>query len=295
VWIIGRTQTDGPKDYAAVNALQKQYQLTPLSAFGKPYTPPPGVVDPAVDMKIGPVDQIATMDAARFFTTLARLMASDPPPATDAPALAMLATIGVVPGQDFDAGTLDPAVAKGLETSVQIALEQLQAAAKTAGKPVNGWYVPPMKVGEFGTDYGLGAVVALIGLGANLPADAIYPNAFTDGDGKPLSGAHRYVVHFDKGQTPPANAFWSMTMYDAQSFMVENPINRYDIAGWMPLKYNQDGSLHVYVQKDSPGKDKEANWLPDAAGDFSITMRVYWPKPAMLDGRWTPPPVKRVN
>jgi hypothetical protein len=167
--------------------------------------------------------------------------------------------IGVVPGQDFDAGKLDPAVAKGLEQSVQIALETLQAAAKTAGKPVNGWYVPPMNVGEFGTDYGLRAVVALIGLGANLPADAIYPNAFVDGDGKPLSGAHRYVVHFDKGQTPSANAFWSMTMYDAQSFMVENPINRYDIAGWMPLKYHTDGSLDVYVQKGSPGKDKEAN------------------------------------
>jgi len=295
VWIIGRTQTNGPKDYAAVNALQKHYQLTPLSAFGKPYTPPPGIVNPAVDMKTAPADKVAKMDAATFFTTLARLMAANPPPAADTPVLALLARIGVNPGQDFDPGTLDPAVAKGLENSVQIALEKLQAAAKTTGKPVNGWNVPPMNVGEFGTDYGLRAVVALIGLGANLPADAIYPNAFVDGDGKPLSGAHRYVVHFDKGQTPPANAFWSMTMYDAQSFMVENPINRYDIAGWMPLKYNQDGSLHVYVQKDSPGKDKEANWLPDAAGDFSITMRVYWPKPAMLDGRWTPPPVKRVN
>jgi hypothetical protein len=99
-----------------------------------------------------------------------------------------------------------------------------------------------MIVGEFGTDYGFRAVVALIGLGANLPANAIYPNAFVDGDGKPLSSAHRYVVHFDKGQTPPANAFWSLTMYDAQSFMVENRINRYDIAGWMPLKFNKDGS-----------------------------------------------------
>jgi len=295
VWIIGRTQTNGPKDYAAVNALQKQYQLTPLSAFGKPYTPPPGIVNPAVDMKTAPADKVATIDAATFFTTLARLMAANPPPAADAPALARLATIGVIPGQDFDPGKLDPAVAKGLETSVQIALEQLQAAAKTTGKPVNGWNVPPMNVGEFGTDYGLRAVVALIGLGANLPADAIYPNAFVDGDGKPLSGAHRYVVHFDKGQTPPANAFWSMTMYDAQSFMVENPIHRYDIAGWMPLTYNQDGSLDVYVQKDAPGKDKEANWLPAAAGDFSITMRVYWPKPAMLDGSWTPPGVKRLE
>jgi len=292
VWIIGRTQTNGPKDYAAVNALQKQYKLTPLSAFGKPYTPPPGVVDPAVDMKSGPADQLAKMDAATFFNTLARLMASNPPAAADAPALAMLAKIGVVPGQDFDPGKLDPAVAKELEKSVQVALEKLQAAAKTWGKPVNGWNVPPMNVGEFGTDYGFRAVVAFIGLGANLPADAIYPFAFVDGDGKPLHGANRYVVHFNKAQTPPANAFWSLTMYDAQSFPVENPINRYTISSWMPLTYNKDGSLDVYVQKDSPGKDKEANWLPAAAGDFSITMRVYWPKPAMLDGSWTPPPVK---
>ena len=295
VWITGRTQTNGPKDYAAVHALQKQYKLTPLSAFGSPYTPPPGVVDLAVDMKTGPAEQLAKMDAAAFFDTLARRMASDPPPARDAPALAMLAKIGVVPGQDFDPGKLDPAVAKGLEKSVQSALEKLQAAAKTVGKPVNGWNVPPMMVGEFGTDYGFRAVVALLGLGANLPADAIYPNAFVDGDGKALSGGHRYVVHFDKGQTPPANAFWSLTMYDAQSFMVENPIDRYDIASWMPLEYNDDGSLDVYVQKDSPGRDKEPNWLPAAAGEFSITMRVYWPKPAMLDGSWRPPPVKRVD
>ena len=109
VWIIGRTQTNGPKDYAAVNALQKQYKLTPLSAFGKPYTPPPGVVNPAVDMKVGPVDQLARMDVATFFNDAGRLMAANPPPATDSPALAMLAKIGVVPGQDFDPGKLDPA------------------------------------------------------------------------------------------------------------------------------------------------------------------------------------------
>lgn len=294
VWITGRTQTNGPKDYAAVHALQKQYKLTPLSAFGKPYTPPAGVVNTAVDTT-APADQVAKMDATTFFKTLSRLMAANPPPAADAPALALLARIGVVPGQDFDTGKLDPAVAKGLEKSVAIAPEKLQAAAKHAGKPVNGWYVPPMNVADFGTDYGLRGVVALIGLGANLAADAIYPNAFTDGDGKPLSGVNRYVVHFDKGRTPPANAFWSLTMYDAQSFMVDNPINRYDIASWMPVKYNKDGSLDVYIQKDSPGKDREANWLPAAAADFSITMRVYWPKPAMLDGSWTPPPVKRIS
>jgi hypothetical protein len=295
VWVTGRTQTNGPRDYAAVHALQKQYKLTPLSAFGKSYTPPPGVVNPAVDTKTAPVDQASKMDAATFFKALSRLMAANPPPAADAPALALLAKIGVVPGQDFDPGKLDPAVAKGLENSVQITLEKLQTAAKQLAKPVNGWQVPPMKVGQFGTDYGLRAVAALIGLGANIPADAIYPNAFTDADVKPLTGANRYMVHFDKGQTPPANAFWSLTMYDAQSFFVENPIKRYNISSWMPLKYNEDGSLDVYIQKDSPGKDQEANWLPAAAGDFSITMRVYWPKPAMLEGSWTPPPLKRVN
>jgi hypothetical protein len=291
VWIIGRTKTDGPPDYAAVNAIQKQYTITPLSMIGKPYTPPSGAVDPAVEMKVGPVDQLAKMDGATFFRTLARLMGENPPPAADAPALATLAKIGVVPGKEFDPSKLDPTVAKALEKAPQIALEKLQAAAKTAGKPVNGWNIVPMTIGKFGTDYGLRAVVALIGLGANLAEDAIYPNAFTDGDGKPLNGANRYVTHFDKGQTPPANAFWSLTMYDAQSFMVENPINRYNISSWMPLKYNQDGSLDVYVQKDSPGNDKEANWLPAAAGEFSITMRVYWPKPSMIDGSWTPPAI----
>jgi len=152
------------------------------------------------------------------------------------------------------------------------------------------------KAGNFAvTDYGFRAVVTFIGLGANLPADAIYPFAFVDSDGKPFSGANRYVVHFDKGQTPPANAFWSLTMYDAQGFPVENPINRYTISSWMPLTYNPDGSLDVYVQKDSPGKDKESNWLPASADEFGITIRVYHPKPPMLEGTWLPPPVTRVN
>jgi hypothetical protein len=294
-WIIGRTQTNGPDDYPAVNALQAQYKLTPLSRFGKTYTPPPGVINPAIDMKVGPGDQVAKMDSTTFFKTLARLMASNPPPAADAPILAMLAKIGVVPGRDFDPSKLDPAVAKELEKSVPLAVEKLQAAGRKWGKPVNGWNVPPMNVGAFGTDYGFRAVVAFIGLGANLPADAVYPFAFVDGDDKPLNGANRYVVHFDKGQTPPANAFWSLTMYDAQGFPVENPINRYTISSWMPLKSNADGSLDMYIQKDSPGADTKSNWLPAPASEFTITMRVYWPKPAMLDGTWKPPPVKKVD
>jgi hypothetical protein len=294
VMIGGRTQANGPADYAAVNAIQKKYKVTPLSAWGKPYTPPPGVVDPALDMS-PPSEQVAKMSAADFFKLLSALLKSNPPPAADAPALAQLAKIGIVPGQDFDVAKLDPAVAKALEPSVKTALARLQAAAKDGGKKVNGWSIFPMNLADFGTDYGFRGVVALVGFGANLPADAIYPSAFTDGEDKPLDGANKYVLHFDKGQTPPANAFWSLTMYDAQSFFVENPINRYNIAAWMPLKYNKDGSLDIYIQRESPGKDKQANWLPAAEGPFSVTMRIYWPKPEALDGTWKPSPIVRAQ
>jgi hypothetical protein len=134
-----------------------------------------------------------------------------------------------------------------------------------------------------------------MGLGANLAKDAVYPTAFVDDDGKPLTGENRYVIHFDKLQMPPAKAFWSITMYDAESFFVENPINRYNIAAWMPLNYYEDGSLDIYLQKDSPGKDKEANWLPAPAGKFSVTLRIYWPDESVLDGKWQPTAVKIVK
>jgi hypothetical protein len=298
VWIIGRTQTNGPKDYAAVHAIQKGYKLVPLSPFGKPYTPPEGNVDPNIDMKTPPVEQLQKMTATTFFNRLAELMKSNPPPASEAPLLAKLAKIGVVPGEKFDSSKLDPALAKGLEKSVAVALEKLQAASKETGAPVNGWRIPPMVLGNYGTDYGARAVVALIGLGANLPADAVYPSAFVDAEGKPLNGANRYVLHFDKGTTPPVNAFWSVTMYNAESFFVDNPINRYAISSWMPLKKNSDGSIDIYIQRESPGKDKESNWLPAAEAEFSVTMRMYWPKekpPSILDGTWQPPAVMQVK
>jgi hypothetical protein len=292
--IVGRTQANGSADYAAVNAIQKQYRLTPLSAFGKPYTPPAGVVDPQIDMKTAPVDQVNRMSAETFFNRLASLMASNPPAAADAPMLAKLARIGVVPGRTFDRSTLDPAVAKALDGSVQTAIAQLGAAAKEIGTPANGWRVLPMTLADFRTDYELRGEIALMGIGANLAKDAVYPTAFVDGDNQPLTGANRYVLHFDKGRLPPVTAFWSITMYDAASFLAANPIDRYNIAGWMPLKYNPDGSLDVYLQHDSPGTQKESNWLPAPEGMFNVTLRMYWPKESVLDGSWKPPAVQKV-
>jgi len=297
VWIIGRTQTNGPKDYPAVHAIQDGYKLVPLSSFGKRYTPPVGKVDPDIDMKTPPVEQLQKMTAETFFNRMAALLKSNPPPASEAPILEKLKTIGIEPGEKFDPSKLDAATAKGLEQSLSVALEKLQAAKKESGEPVNGWRVPPMVLGNFGSDYGVRAVVTLVGLGANLPQDAVYPSAFVDGEDKPLGGANKYVIHFDKGALPPVHAFWSITMYDSSSFFVANPINRYAISSWMPLKKNADGSLDVYVQHASPGKDKESNWLPAGEKEFNMTLRMYWPDekpPSIIDGSWKPPAVKQV-
>jgi len=320
-WILGRTQCNGKDDYAAVNAIQRQYTLTPLSAYGQPYQPPDfGPADPSVDVNTPPVTQVAQMDAAAFFGRLARLMKDNPPAPADGPMVQKLASLGIVPGRPLEPAAVDPAVMKGLEKAVWTVKAFFDAAAKgTQGKVeesaweqevfnllnsaiqrymakiVNGWLIAPMDIGRYGTDYALRAYVALIGFGANLPEDAVYPNARVDGRSQPLTGQHRYVLHFAKGQTPPVNAFWSITMYDSKQALVPNPINRYAIGDRDKLKFNPDGSLDLYLQHQSPGPEKEANWLPAPPGDFNVALRLYWPKKEILDGTWTPPPINRVD
>lgn len=296
VWILGRTQTDGPEDYPAVHAIQDGYKLTPLASWGKAYMPPRGSADPTLDRKTPPVEQLRKMSANAYFDRLARLLKSNPPPASEAPILAKLAMIGIKPGERFDGGTLDPEIAQGLDGSVAAAIEKLEHAAQQTGHAVNGWRVPAMILGNYGDNYAARAVIALVALGANLPADAVYPTTFVDAEGNPLDGAHRYTLHFDPGQTPPVNAFWSVTLYDPQSFFVDNPLGRYAVSSWMPLTRNQDGTIDIYLQHDSPGKEREPNWLPAPSGGFNVTLRMYWPKsqdPSILDGSWKPPGVIR--
>lgn len=295
VWILGRTLTRGPADYAAVHAIQAQYTLTPLRAWGQKYSPPAGKVDPSVDMMTPPVKQVAKMTAATFFPTLAQGMKTNPPAAADAPVLKRFAALGLVPGQDFNPAKLAPAVAQALEAGVKRGQERIAAKALKIGVIKNGWQIPQPPMGSYGTEYIQRAAIAFFGLGANLRKDAVYPTAYTDQDGQLLTGKHRYVLHFDKEQLPPVNAFWSLTMYDQYSFLVANPIGRYGLGDRDPLKYNADGSLDLYLQHQSPGSDKEANWLPAPADDFNVTLRLYWPKQAVLNGAWTPPPIKRVE
>ncbi len=294
VWIIGRTQTNGREDYAAVHAIQDKYKLTPLSSWGKSYAPPDNVpIASGVDMKTAPVQQVSKMDATTFFGRLNALMKDNPPVAADVDAVKRFATIGVGRGKTFDLKDLPPSVAQELETSVRDGQAKIIAEArKPHGKTLNGWEFMD-NLGRYGADYLWRAVVALVGLGANLPEDAVYPRATKDVDGQPFNGANRYTIQFAKGQLPPVDAFWSITMYNSNQFFVKNPIQRYAIGDRDKLNFNTDGSLTLYVQNESPGKDKESNWLPAPKDSFNLFMRLYWPKREILSGSWKPPAVTR--
>jgi hypothetical protein len=294
VWLLGRIYCTGtPEDYAAVHKLQDECKLVPLSSYGKPYTPPPGTVDPSIDMKMPVRDQVNRMDAVEFFTLLCKLMKDNPPAAEDAPQLAKFAKIGIVAGQDFDPSKLKADFVKRVpEVSNDRILLQFKINKEV--KDENGWGFTT-KTGIYGTDYLMRAFITAIGLGANRPQDAVYPTSQKDADGHKYNGANKYVMHFPKGQLPPAKGFWSVTMYNSAYFFVSNPINRYSISPRQDLKSNPDGSTDIYIQKDSPGQDKEANWLPAPEGDFILMMRMYWPEetnPSIIDGSWKVPPVK---
>jgi hypothetical protein len=292
-WMIGRIYCSGtPEDYAAVHAIQDQLKLVPLSAWGGAYAPPAGTVDPAVDMTAAPVEQVNGMAAADYFGRLAALMGVNPPAPADAPLLSRMAALGIEPGTPFDLGALDSAVQAALDAAPAGGLAKLPEGAASAGKTENGWLVL-LHGGDYGTDYLLRAYVALLGLGANLPADALYPDAQTDSAGQPLDGTGTYVVHF--ASEPPVKGFWSLTAYTKERFLVPNALNRYALRGNDPLVKNADGSFDLYLQAESPGKDKEANWLPVPAAAFSMTLRAYWPEEAMIDGTWKLPTITKAG
>ena len=291
VWIIGRTKTDGPADYDAVHKIQAGYNITPLSRWGKSIEPVVGHVDPAVDMKTPPKLAVDAMPAVKFFAYAAEILKLQTPHLTDQPILAQMKRIGIELGKSFDIDKVDPAIKAALETAPKDGLALMAWKAPSVARVVNGWSMNTDTMGVYGNYYLKRAVIAQVGLGANLPEDAIYPLNLADETGKPLDGENAYVLHFAKGATPPADAFWSVTLYDSEGFQVPNSINRFAVSSWMPFKYNADGSLDLYVQNASPGADKEANWLPAPKGPFNITMRLYAPRSDALTGKWSPPPV----
>jgi hypothetical protein len=291
VWIIGRTKTDGPADYGAVHAIQKGYKITPLSQWGKPAVPVKATIDPSVDVKTPPKEQVDTMQGPKYFAYAAELLKLHPPHDTDQPIIARLKRIGFDAGKSFDAAKLDAGVRKAIDDAPAEAQKLMAWKTPTLARIVNHWQMNTDTMGVYGNYYLKRAIVTQIGLGANLPEDAIYPFNLGDEAGKPLDGANKYVIRFAKDETPPIDAFWSITLYDPQGFLVANPLNRFAVSSWMPFKPDADGSLTLYFQNESPGSDRESNWLPAPRGPFNLTMRLYAPKSDALTGLWNPPPV----
>ncbi len=294
VWLLGRTEINGKADEAAAMKLVDQYKLVPLSQWHKAGHAP-AAAHPGGDVKTPPAEQVAKMDAQTFFTRFAALLPGNPPSKADAQVVEKVKKLGIVAGQPFVTGTLDAAAVKGIEDGAKGALDAIVLAAKgSIGDLRNGWTIN-WDLGRYGTNYGLRAVIAWLGLGANAPEDAIVPSTYLDAGGHPLNGANKYVLHFDKGKAPPADGFWSLAMYNDKHAFFANPLDRHAIGDRDKLKFNPDGSLDLYLQNEDPGKDRESNWLPAPKENFSVILRVYWPKQEMLDHNWTPPAIKRVT
>lgn len=293
VWILGRTQVNSREDGKdVVIPLQNQYQLSPLSILGKSVQPIAADHDSTLPSG-DPNTILRNMPAAVFFNYLNRLMVNNPPAAADVEAMARFASVGVKPGGLFDPQQFDTTVRAFLTHLPMGFIAKAVQIFSAPDKEHNGWKISAGKIGAFGTDYRARAIVAYNALGANLAEDAIYPTCNVDADGKSLTGANKYVLHFEKGMTPPVNAFWSLTLYDQSGYMVANPINRNAIGDRSGLKENPDGSLDIYIQHDSPEQDKESNWLPAPSDAFNLLLRIYWPKAEVIEGRWVPPSVKK--
>ena len=293
VWLLGRIYCTGtPEDYAAVHALQDQFELQPLAAWGKAYAPPEGKVDPSIDMKTPVRDQVNRLPAVEYFTLLADLMKRNPPSPADAPALARFKSIGLEAGKSFDGKSLD---SRWDERLPKLSFDRIMLQLASL-KRENGWLFTT-KAGVYGTDYLQRALITAIGLGANRPQDAVYPISQRASLLEAYEGAHDYALRFEKGQLPPVKGFWSLTMYDEQMFFVANPINRYSMSLRTNPKFEPDGSLVITIQNESPGPDREANWLPAPKGKFHLMLRLYWPNeddPSILDGSWVIPAVKKL-
>ena len=300
VWLIGRTQTNGTADFATVHELQNRLRLSK-------WPQPPDSLSASTDSKrdaqpswqvstepsLTPVAQMKALNTTEFFNRLMKLMVSNPPSPEDAPLLARLAQLEIKPGQ---AVHLSGSNALSFSLGRWIANQRVMKALNTKAQD-GSWSYPPLNFGRYGTDYNTRAAVAMVGLGANLPEDAMYPNTVLDHQGQALNGKHRYRLHFAANALPPVKAFWSITAYGADEFLIDNPMQRFAIGDRDPLVFNADGSLDLWVQATPPSqKEAAANWLPVQMGaPFLLNARLYWPEDKALNGQWKMPVVERLN
>ena len=292
-WCIGRTAVDGAEDLPAATAVMEQYALTPLSKFKEQPSYPPSV---PLNYPLYTEQQARSAGFINYFNFLLGQVKIHP---TDDNDIVSFGSIGVGRNRPFDADSLNPDMRKVIDEGVDLGYEQIVQMAQYVGEKRNGWVLTGKVFGNrkrMQDRYLTRAAAAMYGLGGNDIEEAYYPGATEDADGEPLDASkHSYAITFSADEIPAVNAFWSLTLYSLpDQLFVENPINRYSIGDRTPgLLYGDDGSLTLYIQTESPGEDKESNWLPANAGEFSLQMRMYLPKPEALEGPYAPPPIQK--
>ena len=301
VWIMVRIEAGSEAEYPIVQKIQDGYQLEQIGIpkdqssqiLSNPRKDPRFLkITQAIEKgAVTPPQVIEQMDAATFFEIFTELMIENPPHIQDWPIVALMSQIGIIPGKALHFESLDENVQNALNQAVQDALKDIHVQTPIPFKDY--WRFMPMFTGSYGANYMFRAAIAFTGLGANLPEDAVYPVTNIDCNSEILDGSKNYVVHFEKDQIPPTYAFWSLTVYDPEIYLIENPIHRYNLTSRQNvMKLNPDGSLDIYLQDSSPGVEWESNWLPIPSDEpFSITLRIYWPKREVLEGIWKLPKV----
>jgi hypothetical protein len=262
--------------------------MTLFSQWGKESQAITVKIDPSVDMQTPPVEQVKKMTLDGYFAYAAELLKVNPPHLVDQPQLARMKRLGIEGGRSFDVAEVDPAIRQALQMAPAAGQSALIAEWPKVARNANGW-VMNTDSGVCGANYLKRGAVAMFEIGMNLPEDSIYPDTGIS----PLDGRNKYVIHFAKGELPPVNEFWSVTIYDLQGFIVPNPTNRYTLGDRSNLEPNADGSLDIYLQSENPGADKEANWLPTPPQPFSLHARLYSPRKSAIDGTWAMPPVEK--
>ncbi|MEK1854991.1 MAG: DUF1254 domain-containing protein [Phyllobacterium sp.] len=293
IWAAYRTQLFNPDDLDNVKKVQAGYKAEPLSKFLGKLAPKAA---PAIDF-VKPLTPDEEMKSPEFFNILNFILQYCPTDPSETKLMARFAKIGVGAGKTFDASKLSPEMKTAIEQGMAdawAALKNLEKEKIDTGKVTAGDLFGTRKYLKNNYLYRMAG--AKLGIGGNSKQEAMYPFYAIDSGGQKLDGAHQYTVRFAPGQLPPVKAFWSLTMYKLpQSLLVANPINRYLINSPMLPQLVKDphGGLTLYIQNESPGKDKEPNWLPAPKEAFVMAMRLYWPKEAALDGKWTAPPLER--
>jgi hypothetical protein len=296
-WFINRILVKGPSDLPSVHEIQDKIVVKPLSEFQANTTSSPATVtetNASKEVPIGPQPSLIAPTGIKIFDEIGAAMEGNPLNPPDPVLVTKLASIGIGPGKVPSTQSNDT-IKTALQNGITEGQKLIDARVANLGAIINGWLAAP-QLGVYATDYLFRAAVTQFGLGGNIAQEAYYPSTFTDSQGKPLSGNSSYLIHFEPGQTPPVDGFWSVTMYNDKSLFVDNPINRYSIGKYTEgLKNNTDGSVDIFIQNASPGADKESNWLPSPEGPFNMILRLYLPQPQALNGTWQLPLVQKVG